>query len=252
MLVHGILSQMQYAAPAAAPGQVTDGLTAYFDAGDASSYPGSGTTWYDLSATGRDWTWSTDPSGVHTSGESGYFSLDTSHRYKASLTESIPNTTWYDYTNNEISLEFLYKPNGFVNYQQFLVLFGNLRSYISDTSGYSPVGGSSHYIQFNNSGASTTAAMWTGTLTSDTWYHIIFSRDGNGGYVQINGVRNTSWTSLTTWSVAQVQDVFETGVTTGDYINSDYAVFRMYNRALTTGEGDQQYDYYKNTRGYSI
>ena len=38
------------------PKIVTDGLAFSVDAGDATSYPGSGTTWYDLSKTGYDGT----------------------------------------------------------------------------------------------------------------------------------------------------------------------------------------------------
>jgi len=233
-------------------GQVTDGLTGYFDAGDASSYPGTGTTWYDLSATGQNLTWSSNPSGIHTSGDTGYFSLSSSTRYRATLTAAVPNTTWWDYTTNEVSLEFLFKSNGFVNYQYFLQGFNNLNSYLSNSSGYSPVGGSSLYVQFNNGGATVQQGMWTGTLSSGTWYHVIFSRNGNGGYVQINGSRNTSWSSLTTWNVAQTGTTLGIGWTGNEYLNSDYALLRIYNRALTTAEGDQQYDYYKNTRGYSI
>ena len=39
-----------------AAGIVTDGLVLNLDAGDPASYPGSGTTWTDLSATGRNGT----------------------------------------------------------------------------------------------------------------------------------------------------------------------------------------------------
>ena len=40
----------------AAASIVTDGLVLNLDAGDPASYPGSGTTWTDLSATGRNGT----------------------------------------------------------------------------------------------------------------------------------------------------------------------------------------------------
>ena len=35
---------------------VTDGLVVHLDAGNSASYPGSGTTWYDLSGNGNDAT----------------------------------------------------------------------------------------------------------------------------------------------------------------------------------------------------
>jgi hypothetical protein len=232
--------------------QVIDGLTAYFDAGDVASYPGTGTTWTDLSPTARNITWNSTPASIHTAGATGFFALNTSNRLRASLTESIPNTTWYNKDNNEITLELLFRPIAFTNYQYFFAGFGNINSYLSDTTGYSPVGGSSLYVQFNNSGATAATGMYTGTLTANIFHHVIFSRNGNGGYVQVNGVRNTSWTSLTTWNINQGNTTFATGDTGAEFINSDYSVFRLYNRDLTENEGTQQYNYYKNVRGYSI
>jgi len=38
-----------------------NGLQAYLDATSSESYPGSGTTWYDISGNGRDGTWSAEP-----------------------------------------------------------------------------------------------------------------------------------------------------------------------------------------------
>ena len=38
------------------PQIVTDSLILYVDAGNTKSYPGSGTTWYDLTKNGRDFT----------------------------------------------------------------------------------------------------------------------------------------------------------------------------------------------------
>lgn len=39
-----------------------NGLQLYLDASSATSYPGSGTTWYDLSGNQRNFTWNTTPS----------------------------------------------------------------------------------------------------------------------------------------------------------------------------------------------
>ena len=43
-------------------GIVTSGLVLHLDAGDSNSYPGSGTTWSDLSDTGDDFTLINSPS----------------------------------------------------------------------------------------------------------------------------------------------------------------------------------------------
>lgn len=55
------------------PRTVTDGLVLALDAGNTKSYPGSGTTWTDLSDKGNNGTIS---GATHTSGVGGYFNYD--------------------------------------------------------------------------------------------------------------------------------------------------------------------------------
>ena len=54
------------------PPMVTSGLELFLDAANRKSYPGNGTTWYDLSGRGRHFT--LDGSGI-TWNSAGYFSL---------------------------------------------------------------------------------------------------------------------------------------------------------------------------------
>jgi len=52
---------------------VTTGLQLYLDAGNASSYPGSGTTWTDLTVNGRNGTLTNGPTYSGTNGGSIVF-----------------------------------------------------------------------------------------------------------------------------------------------------------------------------------
>jgi hypothetical protein len=52
---------------------VTNGLTCYLDASDKNSYPGSGTSWYDMSGFGKHATWNSTPSWT-SNGSASYFS----------------------------------------------------------------------------------------------------------------------------------------------------------------------------------
>ena len=52
------------------PSIVTDGLVFYVDAGNSKSYPGSGTTWYDLSGRKNDGTFSATPTTSNSGGGS--------------------------------------------------------------------------------------------------------------------------------------------------------------------------------------
>lgn len=68
------------------PKLVTDGLVLALDAANSKSYPGSGTTWYDLS--GNDFNFTLDGSGI-TWNSSGTFTLaDGGATYANNITDS--------------------------------------------------------------------------------------------------------------------------------------------------------------------
>ena len=64
-----------------------DGLILVLDAGNTKSYPGSGTTWSDLSGNGNDGTIN---GATHTSGTGGYFDFDGSNDYVSFSSYSQP------------------------------------------------------------------------------------------------------------------------------------------------------------------
>ena len=76
------------------PRTITDGLVLCLDAANTKSYPGSGTTWFDLSGNGRNFTWVSSPS--FTSGPIPYFStLGNRCTGPASNSFGINNTSGY-------------------------------------------------------------------------------------------------------------------------------------------------------------
>jgi hypothetical protein len=76
------------------PRIVTDSLVLCLDAANTKSYPGSGTTWTDLSGNGRNFTWGSSPS--YTSGSIPYFStLGNRCTGPASNSFGIGNTSGY-------------------------------------------------------------------------------------------------------------------------------------------------------------
>jgi len=101
--VSGYFDEYTLASPA--PSYVTSGLVLYLDAGNSSSYPGSGTTWTDISGSGYSGTLGT---GVGYSMSSGgtltfngattaYVSLTASGL--SNLTNNFTVEAWY-YSNN--------------------------------------------------------------------------------------------------------------------------------------------------------
>ena len=74
------------------PSIVTDGLVLALDAGSARSYPGSGTTWYDLSGNGNNGTLSAATIGTTTAGTMTFNGTDTE------ITISSPNLASSNFT----------------------------------------------------------------------------------------------------------------------------------------------------------
>jgi hypothetical protein len=76
------------------PKIVTNGLALHLDAANSKSYPGSGTTWYDISGNNKNFVWSSSPS--FTDGSIPYFStLNKSCNGPASDSFGITNTSGY-------------------------------------------------------------------------------------------------------------------------------------------------------------
>ena len=79
----------------AAPVVPTTNLQMWIDAGNASSYPGSGTTWYDLSGNGNDFL---IQNINHTSGDAGYFDFPGDSTYWARIATPSFGTPPDDFT----------------------------------------------------------------------------------------------------------------------------------------------------------
>ena len=77
-------------APDTAPPFVTDGLVGHWDAGDANSYPGSGTDWFDLTANSNDGTLVNGPAYSTTGGAHIEFDGDNDRMDLGSIDSSNP------------------------------------------------------------------------------------------------------------------------------------------------------------------
>ena len=77
------------------PSIVTNGLTLYLDAGNSKSYPGSGTTWTDLSGQGKNFVWSGTPSFTSDGALSYFTTLGSQASGPASNSFGVTNSTGY-------------------------------------------------------------------------------------------------------------------------------------------------------------
>lgn len=109
----GILAGLIGTVGASSASVVTSNLTSYYDASKTASYPGTGTTWYDLSPNGINAT--LNNTTTFNSGNGGYFNLNnTGDRdsitvpYNAALNNSQPFTVELWLTSTDLTQPYYY------------------------------------------------------------------------------------------------------------------------------------------------
>lgn len=215
-------------------GLVTNGLSMWLDANNGASYPGSGSTWYDLSGNGNDQTLFNSP--AYTAGTPSYFSFNGIDQYSTGSTPVLGINT---YTK-------------MVWFQLDGVQDNNLVS--SDTGG--------HYMFFAG-----TSTLWTGNanvlpyagggafgsttgLGTGTWYCATVVFTNPQIYLYINGVQNSYDLTYTVSGRGGDGSVnlgcFGTG---GNLLNGKIAEVYCYASALTAAQVTQNYNATKSKYG---
>lgn len=199
---------------------VRNGLQLYVDAGLTSSYPGTGTTWYDISGEGNDLTLINGPLWVPLDGK--YFLFDGGGDYVSSLTMTNPSS----------QLTF----SAFVNYTSLAAYFN-----IFDNSSAIPmtwVDGSGNIEVNTATGLTSTNSYSTQTVMLSV---TIDSVNAPGIAIYING--------LLVNSTSTIQDTFSnplvlTLLNRGGSNTFNGKIFNMmfYNRVLSASEILQNYN----------
>lgn len=220
---------------------VTDGLVLALDAANKKSYPGSGTTWTDLNGNGRNGvltngpTFSTTNVGIITFDGINDKILLNDTLDTALTTQYWTADIWFNIDSTYAGYDAMIG-NGYPF--QLYINDGKVKAWLSSNA--------SSGVYFLNSMTSTQ------TISVDTWYNLIFVRNGTNYYYYINGVLDQSATSNTNVCAAANQnaqignlwDVNDTFVWDGDISN-----VKIYNRALTATEVLQNYNATKDRFG---
>jgi hypothetical protein len=210
---------------------VQDGLVLNLDAGVSSSYPGSGSTWTDLSSLGNNGSLIQAPS--YNSNNGGSLVFNGSSNY-ASLSSSLIGA------NGAFTYEIaVYRTGNGTNWPIFFIN-GAVNSSITiaqynNTTGvlFRVTNGKGNFDEYN---------LPTGTLVNDQWVCLSFSmtvnrymdayingvKYGNGGYSNGTSTPSTSTSSI--------------GGDSSSSWDGRIAYARMYNRALTESEVEQNFN----------
>jgi hypothetical protein len=216
--------QYKFKTPA---GPVTNGLVLYWDAGNLDSYPGTGTTIYDLSGNGNNGTLYNGVGFNQTNG--GVLTFDGIDDYVRCTT---PNLAGTNYTAMGAS-RYVSTTSGF---QRIINASGN-----NWLLGHWGPGVDSYYAQGWINNPTTTDTNWriytgNGDISGDNYGFYI----NNSLVTQNNG-----------GSAGPV------GIVLGDYgqsigtepSNSQFSFVLLYNRILTAAEMTQNYNYFKSRFG---
>jgi len=234
------------------PNIVTDGLVLCLDAADKVSYPGSGTTWTDLSGNGNNATLS--EAGIGTVSGSNTMAFDGSNDYVSlpsqndaqSLLSGWGNMTGED-TNN-YSIELWVKTSQSAGSNAIdspgLVARNNNDIYANLTC----YNGIVYFVHHNGGWIYTPCS--TTDISDNVWHHVAFVNHSNEtGDIYIDGVKEASGVS-TSIGGSNYFSPDNLGTCYNDkYFNGEISTFSAYDRALSAKEISQNFNAKRNRFG---
>jgi hypothetical protein len=208
------------------PSIVTSGLVFCLDAGNAKSYPGSGTSWYDVTNTNTLGSLINSPS--YTSGTAGYFFFGAINNYV-----NLPTTLGYISQLSAFSwIKTVGTPKsgyhivcGPTSLEISIPTSGEIRSGIDTSNG--------RFVSNHGSG-----------LVDGNWHYLGFTFDGTTKSSYIDGamVGTQSVTGTLVYSVSgRSMGVFGSGDTTYG-MNGNISYYHVYNSSLTGSQVNQNFN----------
>jgi hypothetical protein len=221
------------------PRIVTDGLVAHYDAANTKSYPGSGTTWKDISGKGNDGTLLSG--AAFDSSNNGVINLDgTNDRVDINYSPTLA------FSNGIISCEIWVYLDALGNGFPLICKRGNGatnndRPYVFGIHG----DGYCRWILTDN-GSGITVCDTAVLFEAGRWYHILATHDNSNSKIYLNGVEVKSVSSSinaleTTNNNIKTRIGFRHTNTGSIYGNGRVAMARIYSKALTAAEVLQNY-----------
>ena len=229
------------------PSISTNGLVLALDAANRKSYPGSGTTWFDLSGNENHFTLYNSPTLTNNG-----FTFNGTNQYAQCV-----NTTCGNFGSSSYTIEYAvnYTAPAASSVNCFLMKRGGITSIgQANNPGWAHrVGASVFFAQDDNPGGVQSNIInlsVTNNSPNISYYTVVITRNGLGitTTVYLNNVQiaTSTTTMVGTGSVfnATAMNLF---YTTGEnvYMAGNMYFTRMYNRALSTAEVQQNFNAYR-------
>jgi len=231
----GIKSLHDYSSPDI----IKDNLQLYVDAANLNSYPGSGTSWTDLSGNGRTGTLTNGP--TFSSGDGGYIQCDGANDL-INFGQNFNFTTaafTIGFWINVLSLD----ATGGINPNLFWKGEFQISGYYAELSALS----SSIIFYTNQSGAqqnSVGPAPAQGGLELQKWNHVMIVRNGTSVIIYVNGVNATSTSGSHTNPATASTNNFQLSRYAGstNYSNIRWGAFYIWQAALSAAQVNQMFN----------
>jgi hypothetical protein len=231
------------------PRTITDGLVLCLDAGNPKSYPGSGTTWTDLSGNGNNGTLVNGP--TYSSSNGGNFNFDETGTNEY-VSTSISN--FFTSYSQQITMEaWVYIPSSATWSNGY---YGNIftRGNFSGSHGLWRSSTNNRVLFYCRQLDPFDAQNSFADISRDTWYQLVGVWDA-GTKIYVNGelidsdsasftgeTQNNENEAYGGWGSFKIGQNSGAAGAGGNYFTGNQAAHKIYNRALTPQEIKQNFN----------
>jgi hypothetical protein len=216
-------------------GIVTNGLVLNLDAAKTDSYPGTGTTWRDLSGRGNNGTLTNGPtfSGIGKQASIVFDGVDDfvdcgniSYNYSTTFTTNV----WF-------RLSIINKNNTIIGFGD-----GQVRPYYY----WMITVNNSNFLQFWAYDGTNRSISYNVALSTNTWYNAVITYNSGNCILYLNSTSVATGTVITA-NRSDPSAYTRLGYITwasgpSNYLSGNIAVSQIYNRALTAQEVTQNFN----------
>jgi len=222
----------------AGPEVVEDGLVLALDAGNTKSYPGSGTTWTDLSGNGNNGTLTNGPS--YSSDNGGSLSFDGVNDYIEFQSTTLSKnggafSIWVyidDFSSFTVgkTVPSRILVRGDSEYQRLIALYNGGFGYETNTNS-NP----------NDVASNTSPDYSASEIVAGSWFNFVLSNSGSVSSIYLNGTLNRTLSVSDDLQLAYIGRG-QTPTNYPDFLKGRISNFKIYNRALTASEIQQNFN----------